>query len=70
MIFATLIFAISCQDASFVVGDCVQKPDSMVVWEITKLENNKIMMEQNQNPQMEQVKESTTGDGWIKTQCL
>lgn len=68
---AIAILTVSCNQQTFKVGDCVQKPDSMIVYKITNQDDQKMTMEQNQNPQIEKTKQiDLSGEGWIKTQCL
>lgn len=64
-----LLLAFGCNNSSFQIGECVQKPDSMVVWKITELDKKTMTLTQEQNNQMPAMQ--TTGiNGWIKTECL
>lgn len=39
------ILFISCQESKFKVGDCVQKPDEMFKYKVTKNDNNNSKLE-------------------------
>lgn len=65
-----LLFLSSCDKApTFKVGDCVQKPDSMVVWKVDEISKEKMTLVQNQNPQMEKSQETEPSGDWIQTSC-
>lgn len=67
---ATLFLTASCDSQDFKVGDCVQQPDSMIVWEITGIQNGALTLQQDQHPKKPSTTESSKGKGWIKTECL
>ena len=60
----------SCNAPEFKVGECVQQPDSVIVWKITEVAGERLVLKQDQNPQLKKTQESSSGKGWIKTQCL
>lgn len=72
ILFASLfaLAFLSCDSPSFKVGECVQKPDSMIVWKVEEVSEDEIVLSQNQNPQMEESKTTSASKGWIKTECL
>lgn len=66
----TLTFT-SCNETSLKAGDCIQKPDSLIVWKIIKADKEQLTLEQKQNSQMPQNQEiAANAKGYIKTECL
>lgn len=60
---------LSCESKNFKVGECVQKPDSITVWTISKIDADELTLEQDSNPAEENTIKSKASSSWIKTQC-
>lgn len=59
----------ACNEVEFKVGDCMQKPDESVVWEIKELGAGVATVQMSGNNAPEMVKEVQLSDSWIKTRC-
>ncbi len=72
MVFVILFIGLtSCNSRDLKIGECVQKPDSAVVWKIVQKDETQIILYQNQSQQMEkEIVVDPSADGYIKTECL
>jgi hypothetical protein len=64
-----LVVLASCQESNFKVGDCIQKPDSMIVHRLDKIENGKAYIT-TVHPRGEAIpREIALSSDWIVTAC-
>ena len=62
-----LLLSVACNTTKFKVGDCVQKPDSMRIYQVSKLGENQITLVSKSDSFNQAL--TTTSMDWIKTKC-
>ncbi len=69
---ALLLIGLSaCNERKLEIGDCVQKPDSAIVWKIVQKDEKHIIINQNFSDQVEkEIMIDASADSYIKTECL
>ncbi len=63
------ILLVSCQDTNLAKGDCIQKPDESVVWEISSIKDGNATIVQSGPMAAEIAREIKLTSSWIKTKC-
>lgn len=63
-----LIFA-ACNKESFKVGDCIQNPDSIIVWEVKKVEAENYTLFQKKDQREPNLKTIKLDGIWTKSNC-
>lgn len=60
------IFLLSCTDAKFEMGSCIQKPDEIYKYRIIELDQNIAKLEALNGGILEEAK---LGSHWVTTKC-
>lgn len=69
-IFLLQTLLIGCNDAKdFKVGDCIQKPDSVIVWQIKGISKGNYTIYQKQDKREPSVKTIELDGVWSKSNC-
>ena len=69
-LFLIQILFISCNDKKeFKVGDCIQKPDSVIVWKIKSKNKENYTLFQQQDKREPSIKTIKLKDIWTKSNC-
>ena len=65
----SLLFIISCTDKKIQVGQCVQRPDSPVVYEVQNIQDSYLIVV-NQTSKQELAESLSISDNWGIVNCL
>lgn len=66
----SLIFITACKEQkSFQVGDCIQKPDSVIVWKIKAINDDNYTLHQKQDQREPDIKTIKLEGVWTKSNC-
>ena len=68
ILFITLILSASCKTNQFKVGDCLQKPDSIEVFKIVKIEKESLKLISTREKESKEIS-ANANSLWIKTNC-
>jgi len=64
-----LLFFAACNKESFKVGDCIQNPDSIIVWKVKKVEGDNYTLFQNKDKRVPNLKTIKLDGIWTKSNC-
>lgn len=66
--FAFLIF-VACNEPDFKVGECIQNPDSIIVWKIKSKKDKVYTLYQNQDKREPNLKTTELDGIWTRSNC-
>ena len=66
----SLVILVGCKkEQSFVIGDCIQNPDSIIVWKIKAINGNNYTLSQRQDKREPDIKTIQLSGMWTKSNC-
>lgn len=70
LLFLLQIFLISCnENKEFKIGDCIQNPDSVIVWQIKAIHEDNYTLYQKQDKREPSLKTINLKGIWTKSNC-